>query len=633
MPKAMLRPLRLIPHSHQSARQFTAGIVEIVGNDDVREVRANNHIQTNHTTNHTTNHSQARTQTLDAAEEQSIEHITSMRNGTSDDDSVREPLVSNTALDVLNAFEAETVLGEEGAQGLLKRTPISYVLNQVYGLWFFLSWFLLVTLITHRVSTEQYGVFAVSQTAYNTVLYLVALGLEDALTVYVPRIFSEYGAASAGALIRRLLFIRLAILAVCTLILTFSLPFLGNLIGLLPFSIAKSIDRSFHDTVLLQHIVPIAFYVLGTGATNLLSSVCSALMRMRAVLYVSGITQLLLLVFGFVLLQLGFGINGILWMLAMSSTLSAVAFAIWLAPVIFARGEVHRQPLGPVIRLGISAWLTNLVNGALLKQVSVLLLAYFAVSLTLQGFFNLSFQLADSANLLLVAGFQGVGGSALAAAAVSKNYDRLARSWETLIKVETLLSGPVLVFCLFNSQNIVDILYSKAYAAVGPLLAIFLFFNLLTRVLGTTIHQSTLYVIRKARLVVLAQWIGLVVVFLVGVLLIPRYGPSGALIADGIARLLTGALLLAFLWRDLPRKYPLGYTTRFLLALTIAALPGLWLHTSSRVILGVYGVVFLVICVGLLLLIKPLNTEDLAMIGTMNPRIARYLRWFARKVA
>ncbi|HCI78638.1 MAG TPA: hypothetical protein DHW02_02990 [Ktedonobacter sp.] len=613
MPKATIRPLRLIPHANESEQR---SIVKIVENGQLREVRARQNHQ-----------SPTSAETIEAASAGPREQVHQVTPITND---AHIPLASNTALDAPDAFEAEMVLGESGAQGLLKRAPISYILNQVYGLWFFLSWFLLVTLITHKVSTEQYGVFAVSQTAYNTVLYLVALGLEDALTVYVPRLFAQHGAASAGSLIRRLLLIRLVILAVCTVILIFTLPLLGNLIGLLPFSIAKSIDTNFHDTQLLQHIVPIALYVLGTGAGNLVSSVCSALMRMRAVLVISGLTQVLLLVVGLVVLQLGFGVNGMLWLLAMSSILNAVAFAIWLAPVIFARGESYKQPLHPVIRLGISAWLTNLVNGALLKQVSFLLLAYFAVSLTLQGFFNLSFQLADSANLLLVAGFTGVGGSALAAAAVSKNYEKLARSWETLIKVETLLSGPVLVFCLFNAQNIVDILYSKAYAAVGPLLAIFLFFNLLTRILGTTIHQSTLYVIHKARLVVIAQWIGLVVVFIAGILLIPRYGPAGALFADGIARLLTGAMLLAFLWRDLPRKYPLGYTTRFLLALTLAALPGLWLHTTSRVILGVYGVVSLVICVGLLMLIKPLNQEDLVMIGTMNPRIAKYLKWFAR---
>ena len=84
----------------------------------------------------------------------------------------------------------------------------------------------------------------------------------------------------------------------------------------------------------------------------------------------------------------------------------------------------------PIAQLGISAWLTNLVTGALLKQVSIILLGYFAVSITAIGYFNLSFQLGHAASLLLVTGFGGVAGSALAAAFVGKNYDRLARSWQ-----------------------------------------------------------------------------------------------------------------------------------------------------------------------------------------------------------
>src|SRR2546429_6894099 len=42
--------------------------------------------------------------------------------------------------------------------------------------------------------------------------------------------------------------------------------------------------------------------------------------------------------------------------------------------------------------------------------------------------FRSSFQLAHAASLLLVSGFGGVGGSALAAAFVGMNYSRLARS-------------------------------------------------------------------------------------------------------------------------------------------------------------------------------------------------------------
>ena len=527
--------------------------------------------------------------------------------------------------------EGMTISGEAGAQSLLDNSPRSYLFNQAYGLWFFVSWFVLMTLITRKVSTEAYGTFAVILTAYNTVLYIVAFGLEDAITTYVPRVFAEHGNAAAGSLIRRLLLLRASMLVVCTIILLFSLPVIASGIALLPIHGARDVANGLRDQQLLAHMLPIALYVLGSSVSSLLSAVCAAYMRMLPVLIIGSITQVVLLGVGFLVLQVGLGINGILWMLALVMLVNAGAFALWLAPTVFARGKIlYKQPLKPVVKLGISAWLTNLVNGALLKQASIILLGFFAISLTQRGFFNLSFQLADSANALLVAGFGGVGGSALAAAAIGRNYERLGRSWEVLIKVETLLAAPGLVFCLFNAQNIVNVLYTKAFAPVGSLLAIFLFFNILVRVLGTTIHQSTLYVMNKARLVVIGQWIGLGVVIVLGIVLIPRYGPTGALIADGIARTVTGGLLLAFLWRDLPSKYPIGFTLRFLLALTIAALPGIVWHPTDRILFGLSGVVFLVLCIGLLLVIKPLSNDDLVMIQGMRPSASKYLKWFAR---
>ena len=544
------------------------------------------------------------------------------------------PLPSRAMSEAPPEVEADLIPGEAGARSLLASSPKSYIQNQIYGLWFFASLFILVTIITHKVSTEQYGVLAVIMTAYNTILYIVSFGLEDAITTYVPRVFAEHGIAAAGSLIRRLLLLRTIMLIVCTILLLFSLPILANGIALLPLNGAKDVANGLRDQQLLAHMTPIALYVLGNSVGSLLTAVCASYMRMHIVLVIGSITQVVLLGLGFLVLQLGWGIDGFLWMQSFVWIFNAIAFAIWLAPTVFARGErgriLYKQPLGPVIRLGVSAWLTNIVNGALLKQTSIILLGYFAVSLTSRGFFNLSFQLADSANALLVAGFGGVGGSALAAAAIGKNYQRLGRSWEVLVKVETLLAAPGLVFCLFNAQNIVAILYPKTFAPVGPLLAIFLFFNLIVRVLGTTIHQSTLYVLNKARLVVLGHWIGLAVVVVFGIILIPRYGPAGALIADGIAKALTGGLLLLFLWRDLPNRYPLGFTLRFLFALTIAALPGIVWHPTNRILFGASGGLFLILCFGLLLIIKPLSSDDLSMIESMRPSAVRYLKWFAR---
>src|SRR5436309_1993663 len=70
---------------------------------------------------------------------------------------------------------------------------------------------------------------------------------------------------------------------------------------------------------------------------------------------------------------------------------------------------------------------------------------------------------------------------------------------------------------------------------------------------------------------------------------------------------------------------PLGFTLRMLLALTIAALPGIVWHPSGRVLLGVSGVVYLVLAIGLLLLVKPLNPKDLEMVGEANRWAVRHL--------
>lgn len=518
--------------------------------------------------------------------------------------------------------------GEIEAQQLLKRTPGSYLLNQAYGLWVFASLFLLTVIITRKFSANDYGVYAIAMTAFNTIAYIVAFGLEDATTTFIPRVFSEHGKAAAAALMRRLLALRSAILAVSLVILLLGMPVLATLIGLIPG--AASTAAGLRDPALLGHITPIAVNVLGNGIAGLIAAVCAALMRMRIVFIVGSLTQLLILVVAWIGLQLGWGVDGILWLTAAGAVFNALIFLFWAAPILLTTGAQYRQPLRPVVKLGVSAWLTNLAQGALLKLISIILLGYFAISIVQIGYFNLSFQLAHAANLLLVSGFGGVAGSALAAAFVGQNRERLARSWQTLIKVETLLAAPILIFCLFNARNIAPALYGTAFDAVGPLLAVFLFFNIFVRVLGTTMHQSALYVIGKPGKVVLGQWLGLLALVLLGIALIPRLGPLGALIADGVAQVVTGALLLAFVWRDLPRKYPLGFTLRILFALLLAALPSIIWHPTSRVLLIVSGCIFLVISIVLLLVIRPLSAEDLDVVANTRPGVARYLKWFAQ---
>src|SRR5258707_6431542 len=55
--------------------------------------------------------------------------------------------------------EVTSPLGEEGAHDLLKRTPLNYVINQVYGLWLYISLFLLAILLARGVPVNEYAIY------------------------------------------------------------------------------------------------------------------------------------------------------------------------------------------------------------------------------------------------------------------------------------------------------------------------------------------------------------------------------------------------------------------------------------------------------------------------------------------
>src|SRR5450759_792435 len=300
--------------------------------------------------------------------------------------------ISDDMLPLSTRATSTTVpLGEAGAQQLLNRTPISYLLNQLYGLWVFASLFILSLIMTRKVSVSQFGVYAIAATAYNTIAYIVAFGFEDTTNTYVPRVLAEHGQASAAHLIRRMFALRIAILAIALGIMLFALPLVAVIFAAIPLPTFESIAQQLRSPALLSHIAPIAFWVLGNGITSLLIAVYASIMSMRIVFIVGSLAQIFLLVLSFITLRLGWGIDSVLWLQAITTLLSAAAFALWQWPLIFTRGAIYKQPLRPVLRLGISAWVPNLVMGALLKQVSINLLIFFSVSVAQIAFFTLSF--------------------------------------------------------------------------------------------------------------------------------------------------------------------------------------------------------------------------------------------------
>src|SRR5262249_29074054 len=305
---------------------------------------------------------------------------------------------------------------------------------------------------------------------------------------------------------------------------------------------------------------------------------------------------------------------------------------------------------GPVLQMGGAAWLTNLISGALLKQSAVSLMQYFAISVAAIGYFNLAFQSAHAAAFLLIAGLGGVGMAAMSAAYAGTDAAGLGFAWRTVSKLQILLAVPVLAFCLGQANTLVVLLYTSRFAVVGPLMGLFLLFNIAQRLAGGGAHQAALYVLGRQGLALATQWAGLVMTLALGMLLIPRggvlWGPAGALTAVGAGQLGAELLQLALVSRFLRRTYPIRFGLRICLALTppvlLAALwPSAWLlHQrvpvgfislpASLVNVTASGLAFTLLLLVGLLFTKAREPEDMALLERLTPRLRPLLAPFVR---
>ena len=173
-----------------------------------------------------------------------------------------------------------------------------YLWNQAYNFWTFATLFLHQIIITNNLSLVERGVFEPVKTFALLGVYVAALGLDSAASVYIPRALAEGGPARAAAVALRLILIRAIALFTIAALIFWGLPALGQVLA--DFPTTADIARAINSPEVLSHRAPMAFYVVAVGMSTLLGSMLTALLRTRLIFIVGGLAQLLIVAFAWV---------------------------------------------------------------------------------------------------------------------------------------------------------------------------------------------------------------------------------------------------------------------------------------------------------------------------------------------
>jgi O-antigen/teichoic acid export membrane protein/O-antigen ligase len=514
---------------------------------------------------------------------------------------------------------SEASAHDDTGESLLRRTSSNFLWNQLYMLWFFGTSFLLSVIITRGLSAHDYGMFATLTTIIGTITFLCAFGLEDTATVFLPRIVGKDGERAAGTLIRRLLVWRVIVVVFCGIVLTaalfFATPYLSHF-GIVP----QLFDAHGASSPLVRAIV-VSLYLIGGSISTLQTAFYYALLRSRVVLVVGGVSQLASIVTVFALLQLGWGVDGVFAGLAAVELLSVVAFLLPLMRLLFAQGKIRSVTRGETRRLMIGAWLTNITSSALGKQMDILIMTAFLVSIVQVGYYNLAYQLGSTIGVVLISGLGGVGLAAMSAAAATGGLTRLAAMWRANVMLQVLLASPLQIICFVFADQIVSVIYGPRWVGAAFLLRIFLAFSMLGRLTGGGASQAALYVLGRQRSVLFVRWSALAINVILDITLIQVYGAVGVMFATGFTQLWVGVMEFLLLRRHLGAEYPFTYMLRVTGVSVVAALLLTWWPTKGLVGLAIDFALFAVLLAIGMWALKTDERNDLTELMLASPRL------------
>ncbi|HTK31049.1 MAG TPA: oligosaccharide flippase family protein [Candidatus Saccharimonadaceae bacterium] len=458
-------------------------------------------------------------------------------------------------------------------------------------------------LVARALGPVSFGTYSVALSLVTLTYFATSLGLNEVLNVQVPRLGGSPG--RIAHLLRALLRLRVTI----ALVLATSL-----------FVFAGTIARVWRDPALEAVLHVGAIYAFFYNVSLLLEYFLVGSLQLPRVSRVRIGVQLVNLAAAAAALRFGWQAPVLFLVMACSAAVGVTWLAWGARAALGARPEPF--DLGPMRRFGLTLWVTNFVNFFLGRQADILIIGYYRPGTEAAGCYSAASLLAMLCASALLMGAEGV--SLAAFSELERRVDRagLGRLWSLHLKMDVLLSVPLVVFGARFASDIVRALYGARFAAAGPMMLAYAFAWVVARATGGGTNMTVLYAMEDPRVPLAIYGAAGAFNLVANLILVHAYGGAGAVLGTGLAMIGSSIASGLIVMRRTGAFFPLGFALRVVLASAAGAFAAHLMPRPGGVIgVALAGVVSLVICVALLRLMRPLGDDDRRLLVRLNPRL------------
>jgi O-antigen/teichoic acid export membrane protein len=186
----------------------------------------------------------------------------------------------------------------------------------------------------------------------------------------------------------------------------------------------------------------------------------------------------------------------------------------------------------------------------------------------------------------------------------------------------------MMLFAGWFARPIITIIYSKAYSPSIVFFQIFIIFGLIARAAGGGTNIGLLYALNKEKIVLATRSIGAILNIVLDIILIPRYGVIGAVVATGSVGVVLVLTEVTILRRYIKAEFPLVFALKIFSAGTFGILVASLLKPASIVQLCFAALIYFVIFIIGILILKPFSEDDKEVLSKIHPVVEMVVKYF-----
>lgn len=494
---------------------------------------------------------------------------------------------------------------------LVKKFSHGLIWNQFAKIAEFGLAFILSFILARGFGPKVYGLYAAVITLTTLVIFISGMGFDEVLNTYIAKFNAQNEKSKAYYLFSKLLIGRFLVSVICGLIVFFSSDLIAKLFGLPEAA---------------KYFRLIIFYLVSLSASNLMVMYFMGSMRVKLIALTKVFAAVTTLVFSYFSLKSGYGIIG---QIVVITVVSFVAFSIYL---VFSGPDLFKQKekfdITPMLKFGYPVWGISFLSYALGKQMDIMLIGYFLHSAKQIGFYNIAYGLQLMIASLLLAGTEGVSLAAFSEIETSKNMERTGKAWSLHLKMDQFFLLTMMLFAGWFARPIITVIYSKVYSPSVVFFQIFIVLGLVARAAGGGTNIGLLYALNKEKIVLATRSIGAILNIILDIILIPRYGAIGAVIATGSVGVVLVLTEMTILRRYIKTKFPLAFALKIFLAGAFGIFIASLIKPINGIQLCFAALIYFVIFVIGILILKPFSKDDKEVLSKIHPVVEMVVKYF-----